>query len=173
MKNKVEFDAVIHQFGEQGEKSSWTYIDIPADIANQLKAGFKKTYRVKGSLDTLIIKGLALNPMGDGNFILALKAEIRKALGKGKGAILHVILEEDTEYKIEMPEDLLLCFEDEKVAFDFFNSLAKSHREYFIKWIESAKTEETRTKRIAHTIMAMAQGKDYGTMLKSLKAQRN
>src|ERR1700744_2776183 len=120
----VEFDAIMLQFAEQGEKTGWTYIEIPADIAQQLKPGNKKSFRVRGMLDGLAVNGLALMPMGEGNFIIALKAEIRKGLRKNAGAMLHVCIEEDTEYKVEMPADLQECFDFEDTsAMDFFNSL--------------------------------------------------
>ena len=165
----IEFDTIILQFAEQGEKTGWSYIEIPADLAQQLKPGNKKTFRVRGMLDGYAVKGLALMPMGDGNFIMALKADIRKAIHKNKGAMLHVSIEEDLDFKIEVPDDLKECFDFEPEALDFFNSLAKSHREYFIKWIESAKTNETRAKRIVNTINAMLRKWDYGQMIRAMK----
>ncbi len=165
----VEFSAMMLQFAEQGEKTGWTYIDIPADIAQQLKPGNKKSFRVKGKLDSLPVQGMALMPMGDGNFILALKAEVRKALHKNAGAVLYAKLEEDTDYKVEIPDDLQECFNFEPDTWVFFNSLPKSHRDYFIKWIESAKTSETRAKRIVNTVNAMLRQWPYNVMMRNLK----
>ncbi|MDB5010423.1 MAG: hypothetical protein JWQ06_1212 [Mucilaginibacter sp.] len=165
----VEFNTLILQFAEQGEKTGWSYIEIPADIAQQLKPNNKKSFRIKGMLDGLVIKGMALIPMGEGNFIMALKAEIRKALHKNVGAMLQVRIEEDKDFKIEVPDDLQECFEFEPEALDFFNSLAKSHREYFIKWIDSAKTNETRAKRIVNTVNAMLRKWNYGQMIRTMK----
>jgi hypothetical protein len=165
----VEFSTIILQFEERGEKTGWTYIAIPADIAQQMKPGNKKSFRVKGMLDGLAIKGMALMPMGEGNFILALKAEVRKGIHKRAGAMLQVRLEEDKDFKVEMPDDLKECFEFEPEAFDFFNSLAKSHREYFIKWIDGAKTSETRAKRIVNTINAMLRKWNYGQMIRAMR----
>ncbi len=168
----IEFDTIILQFAEQGEKTGWTYIDIPADLAQQLKPGNKKSFRVKGMLDGLAVSGMALMPMGDGNFIMALKADIRKGIRKEEGAMLHVRIEYDPDYKVEMPADLQLCFDEEPDAFQFYNSLAKSHRDYFVKWINEAKTEPTRVKRIVNTVNAMVNRMDYGQMMRALKAQR-
>ncbi len=165
----VEFTAMMLQFAEQGEKTGWTYIDIPADIAQQLKPGNKKSFRVKGMLDSLPVTGMALMPMGDGNFILALKAEVRKALHKNAGAMLHAKIEEDTDFKIEVPADLQECFDDEPETWDFFNSLPKSHRDYFVKWIDSAKTSETRAKRIVNTVNAMLRKWTYSVMMRNLR----
>src|ERR1700749_1448805 len=129
----VEFDTSMLQFDAQGEKTGWTYIEIPAGIAQQLKPGNKKSFRVRGMLDGVAVSGMALMPMGEGNFIMALKADVRKKIHKNAGAMLQVRLEEDVDFKIEMPDDLSECFEFEPEALEFFNSLAKSHRNYFIK----------------------------------------
>jgi hypothetical protein len=167
----VEFNTIILQFAEQGEKTGWTYIEIPPDIAQQLKPGNRKSFRVKGMLDGFAVAGIALMPMGEGNFVMALKAEVRKGIHKSAGAMLQVKLEEDKDFKIEMPDDLQECFDFEPEAFDFFNTLAKSHREYFIKWIDSAKTTETRNKRIANTINAMLRKWDYGKMIREMRKE--
>jgi hypothetical protein len=165
----VEFNTLILQFAAQGEKTGWSYIEIPADLAQQLKPGNKKSFRVRGMLDGFVVKGLALMPMGEGNFIMALKADIRKGIHKNAGAMLSVKLEEDTDYKIEMPADLHECFDFEPEAQDFFYSLAKSHREYFIKWINEAKTNETRAKRIVNTVNAMLRKWRFNQMLREMR----
>ena len=159
------------QFGEQGDKTGWTYIVVPAAVAQQLKPGNKKSFRVRGMLDGLAVKGMALMPMGEGNFIMALKAEVRKGIHKNAGAMVQVRIEEDTEYKVEVPDDLQECFDFEPEALDFFNSLPKSHRDYFIKWIDQAKTNETRAKRIINTVNAMLRKWNYGQMLRAMKKE--
>ena len=165
----VEFDTIILQFAEQGEKTGWSYIEVPADLAQQLKPGNKKSFRVTGMLDGFSVKGMALMPMGQGNFIMALKADVRRAIHKNKGAMLHICIEEDVDYKVQLPNDLKECFEFEPKAFDFFNSLPKSHREYFIKWIDGAKTSETRAKRIINTVNAMLRKWGYNTMIREMR----
>ncbi len=165
----IEFNTIILQFAEQGEKTGWSYIEIPAHLAQELKPGNKKSFRVRGMLDGLAVKGMALMPMGEGNFIMALKAEVRKGIHKNAGAMVQVKIEEDTDYKVEVPDDLQECFEFEPDALAFFNSLPKSHRDYFIKWIEGAKTAETRAKRIVNTINATLRKWNYGQMLREMK----
>lgn len=167
----VAFTALILQFGQQGEKTGWTYIEISADIARQLKPDNKKSFRVRGMLDAFPVSGMALMPMGEGNFIMALKAEVRRGIHKHAGAMLEVRLEEDPDFRIEMPGDLRECFDFEPEAYAFFNSLAKSHRDYFIKWIDSAKTSQTRAKRIVNTVNAMLQKWNYGQMMRAMKKE--
>ncbi|WP_184548895.1 YdeI/OmpD-associated family protein [Mucilaginibacter sp. FT3.2] len=165
-------NTIILQFAEQGEKNGWTYIEVPAAIAQEMKPGNKKSFRVRGKLDNLEVRGMALMPMGEGNFIMALKKDVCKALHKGRGAMLKVQLEPDDDFKFTIPADLLECFEYEPEGETFFNSLAESHRGYFIKWIDSAKTDATRANRIAATINAMVRRMDYGMMLRELKKAR-
>jgi hypothetical protein len=91
----VEFAATIKKFDKQGDKTGWTYIDIPVQIAHQLNRASKKSFRVKGFLDEYYFSGISLLPFGEGDFIMALNAAIRKAIGKGKGGIVQVKMEID------------------------------------------------------------------------------
>lgn len=86
----ISYTTTILQFNQQGEKTGWTYILVPAAMAEQLIAGNKKSFRVKGKLDEHPLKGVALIPMGGGDFILALNADLRKAISKRKGATIKV-----------------------------------------------------------------------------------
>ncbi len=163
----IEFKVVIEKFSKQGEKTGWTYINIASGIAQKLKPGNKKTFRVKGYLDNFYFEGIALLPMGGGNFIMPLNASHRKKIGKRKGAILNVKIELDDK-PIIFNKELLECLADEPEAFAFFNKLTPGHRKYFSNWIESAKTEATRTQRIAHTVSALERGQDFGAMVRML-----
>jgi hypothetical protein len=164
----VQFATVIKQFDKQGDKTGWTYILIPANIATALQPGNRKGFRVKGKLDNYVINSIALIPMGGGDFIMALNATIRKGIGKRKGDKLKVQLEID-ETPQQISADLLECLSDEPEASEYFESLTKSHRMYFSNWIESAKTQPTKAKRIAHSINALTRKWDFGMMLRSLK----
>ena len=164
----IQFKATIKKFDKQGEKTGWSYIEIPEEIASKIKLGYKKSYRVKGSLDNYKIERTSLLPMGNGNFIIPLNAEIRKGLGKRKGAEIIVKLEEDIR-KVEINETFLLCLADEPNALEFFNSLPGSHRNYFSKWIESAKTEATKENRIARAVIALSQKLGYSEMMRMTK----
>ena len=164
----VNFKAVIKKFNEQGEKTGWSYIEVPEEIAAQIKPGSKKSFRVKGRLDNYPIEKTSLLPMGGGNFIIPINATIRKALGKKKGAVVLAYLEAD-ERDIEINKTFLMCLADEPVALEFFNSLARGHRNYFSKWIESAKTEETRANRIARAVTALSHKLGYPEMMRMQK----
>lgn len=152
-----------------GEKTGWTYISIPADIAEELNPGRRQSYRVKGKLDNFKIEGVAIMPMGDGAFVMAINADMRKGIAKKVGAKLDVQLTVDDNPEPVSSPEFMECLKDEPAAFEFFHTLTKGHRNYFMKWIESAKTETTKAKRIAMAVNAMVRKWDYPSMIRSNK----
>jgi hypothetical protein len=167
----VKFTAEILKFGKQGEKTGWTYIEVPAAQAKKLKPGFKKSFRVKGKLDASPIRAVALLPMGDGDFIMPLNAAMRKAIRKRNGDKLLVSLEEDKSEFI-FDADFIVCLEDDPPALKYFKTLSGSHQRYFSKWIQTAKTDATKAKRIAMAVNALARNMGYPEMLREGKAKR-
>jgi hypothetical protein len=165
----VTFTAVIEQAGEMGEKTGWSYIIVPPDIVAQLKPGFKKSFRVKGKLDAHSISQQALLPIGKGVFMMPLNASLRKAIHKNKGAMLSLKLEEDKK-PLQVSAELLECLADSPKAENKFRALPYSHQMYYSKWVESAKTIQTKAKRITMTITAMEKNLTYAEMLR-LNAQ--
>lgn len=164
----VRFETLIRQFPRQGEKTGWTYIDVPADIIAKLKPGNKKSFRIKGKLDNYSYEGMGLIPMGKGAFILTLNATIRKAIKKQKGHTVKVQMEIDL-YEKPLCAALLECLGDEPAALEKFKSLTPSNQRYFSNWIESAKTEHTKTKRITQSVIALAMGMNFPEMLRRNK----
>jgi len=165
----ITFKAEIERFAEMGEKTGWSYVFIPGTIANEIKPDCKKSFRVKGRIDHVEIVGMATVPMGEGDFIIALKASLRKQLRKEKGAIVELELEEDKDFKIEIPEDLELCLSDEPHLMEGFMKLPMSHRNWYINWLNSAKTEPTRTKRLVKIVSAMDRGMTFSEMMREGK----
>jgi hypothetical protein len=163
----IQFTITLKRFEKQGEKTGWTYIEIPADIAGKLKPGNKKSFRVKGKLDAHKIAGVSLLPMGGGAFIMAVNAAMRKGIGKRYGAMVKVQLEEDKK-PFQFNKDFMDCLGDEPVAIEFFKTLAGSHQRYFSKWIDDARTEPTRTKRIAQAVTALSRKMGYPEMIRSM-----
>ncbi|MEA5141909.1 YdeI/OmpD-associated family protein [Arcicella rigui] len=161
----VSFTAVLQKFDKKGEKTGWTYLEIPAEMAQKIKENTRVSFRVKGKIDEFPIKLVALIPMGEGDFILPINAQMRKGIRKTEGASVLLSLEEDQD-ELAISSELLICLEDEPVASKAFHAMPKSHQFYYSKWIESAKTIETKSKRISMTVQSLAMGMDYGQMLR-------
>lgn len=133
--------------------------------------GIKKEYRVKGKIDEYSFVMKAVMPMGGGDFLLPLNAEMRKGIKKQKGASVEVKMEVDTN-EIKPPAELIECLQDEPEILAYFNSLTKGHQNYFTNWINSAKTDPTKAKRIAATINALEKHWDFGMMLRAMKKEK-
>jgi DNA-directed RNA polymerase subunit L len=164
----VKFTTRILKFGQNGEKTGWTYIEVPSDIAAELNPNVRKSYRVNAILDQHKFAGIALLPMGDASFILPINATIRKAIAKKEGAQLAVQLELAKE-KYQLNNSLVNCLKEVPEASAAFYKMPPSHQNYYSKWIESAKTEPTREKRIIMTVTALAKGMSYAEMIRSSK----
>ncbi len=166
----IQFMTTIHKFDKQGEKTGWTYIEISAAQAKKLKPDTKVSFRVKGTLDSFKIKQIALLPMGEGNFIMPLNGAMRKGTGKKLGDKLKVSLEEDNS-EFAFSADFIDCLHDDPAAYDFFQTLSGSHQKYFSKWIDSAKTSATKTKRIVMAVTALSQKQGYPEMIRANKGR--
>lgn len=164
----VTFTTILKKFDAKGEKTGWTYIEIPAEEAEELNPGVKTSYRVKGKLDDYKISQVALIPMGDGTFIIPFNATMRKALGKRKGYSVNVTITLDKS-EFNFSEDFIACLEDEPKALAHFKTLTGSHQKYFSKWIDSAKTIPTKSKRITMAIKALSLKQGYPEMIRANK----
>ena len=165
------FKSIIQKFANKGEKTGWTYIDISQDIILKLKLKNKKEFRIKGVMDDVVFERLAVYPIGEGNFIIAINAELRKKLGKKEGAMLSVKFELDKSEALHSQE-LLDCLKDDKIALKQFNSLLLSHQNYFPRYIYTAKGADTKAGRIVNTINAIHQKMNFGEMIRSLKKEK-
>lgn len=168
----VRFSAEIERFDKNGEKTGWFYIIVPGAVAARLKPDNRQFFRVRGTINDHAFDGLGVLPGGDGSFLLPVNAGIRKTLRAGLGDVLRLEMEEDTDFKITTPPDLEVCLAEEPRLLETFMRFNQSNRNYFINWINAAKTEPTRTRRIAMTVEAMELGLDFGSMIRRDKARR-
>lgn len=168
----MTFTAILNKFRGKGEKTGWTYITIPSNIAARINSGVKTAYRVKGKIDNHPIRQVALMPMGNGDFILPVNASMRKELRKQAGAEVKVSLAVDKS-DFQFNEDFLLCLKDEPAALKYFQTLSPSHQKYFSKWIDSAKTPDTKTKRIVQSVEALSMGMGYGEMIRYFRNKKS
>lgn len=60
---------------------------------------------------------------------------------------------------LDMPEDLIRALAKNAIAKNTFNAASYSHQKEYVQWINEAKTEATRLKRIITTVEWNAEGK--------------
>lgn len=161
----ITFTATLSKYDKNGEKSGWTFIEISAQQAGKINPGVKVGYRIKGSIDQYAFEKVAIMPVGEGRFIMPINAIMRKALGKKRGDKVKVQMALD-ERKIPLSSDLMKCLKGEPIALTFFKGLPKSHQNWFSKWVESAKTMQTKTKRITQILIACSKEQGFSEMMR-------
>ena len=151
MSQTRKFTALIEDAGKGG-----AYITIPFDVEQVFG---KKRVMVKALLGGEPYKG-SLVRVGGTDHILGVRKDIREKIGKTIGDEIEVVLEEDTEPRlVTIPQDLKRALENEPAAQANFAKLSYTHQKEYVQWIESAKREQTRQKRIEETIQGLREGK--------------
>jgi len=130
-------------------KGGWTFARIP-EVMQDGHSPFG-WLKVHVTINGVEIKKYRLMPMGDGHLFLPVRADIRKKIGKKEGDVVHIVLYRDDD-PVEVPEEMLLCLQDEPAALAFFNALPEGEKVSHIKRIYSAKSEEEKVTRLAKMI---------------------
>lgn len=130
-------------------KGGWTYVEILEVPAN--KRSHFGMVRVRGFIDEFVLENNNLMPMGNGHLFLPVRAEIRKKIKKEEGDIVKIILYTN-DLPLETPEEMLLCLKDEPEAYKNYLKFSESNQKYYIDWIYSAKTDDTKVERMAKMI---------------------
>jgi len=127
-------------------KGGWTYAKIPEILQNKNNPfGWVK---VRGFIDDYELKQYKLMPMGNGKLFLPVKKEIRKRIKKEAGDYVKIRLYADSS-KVEIQEEIIDCFKNEpQEIYKTFISFTEGEQKAYLDWIEDAKTDDTKVKRI-------------------------
>lgn len=140
-----KFEAVIKKVPDKDA----TYIEIPFDVEQVFGA---KRVKVKAKFDGVEYRG-SIVKMGLDCHMLGMTKAIRKEIGKDVGDTVCVEVEKDEEVRtVELPEDLKAELTKNETANNFYNTLSYSNKRKYCMWIESAKKEETRNKRVLEAV---------------------
>jgi hypothetical protein len=94
-----------------------------------------------------------------GEFLLGLSKEVRRQVGADAGQEVRVKLALDTvERTVEVPPALAVALAGDPEAATAYDKLAYSHRKEFARWIEEAKRDETRDRRVAKALEMLRAG---------------
>ncbi len=141
---KHTFKAPIQNAGGGG-----AFVEVPFDVE---KAFGAKKPKVKAVIEGVPYRGI-LTRMGGPNHILIILKGIREQIGKTFGDDVKITVELDTEERvIEIPEDLLKELKKNKDVKAVFEKLSYTHKREYVMWINEAKKDETRARRIIQTL---------------------
>jgi hypothetical protein len=136
---------------------TWTYFDLPATVADGLKA--RNRVRVKGTINGVSFRNSTL-PHGDGSHYVVVKKETREAAGVTQGDVARITLEVDLDGRtVTLPDDLKSFLENDSEMNAIFLKLSYSHQKEYVDWIEGARQAATRQKRIEKSTELLRAGK--------------
>jgi uncharacterized protein YdeI (YjbR/CyaY-like superfamily) len=88
-----------------------------------------------------------------GEYLLGLSRAVREAAGVEAGDEVAVALSLDTAPReVEIPEALAQALAGDPDAQAAFEKLSYSHRKEYARWVDEAKREETRHRRVEKTL---------------------
>jgi len=132
------------------------FIEIPEELLAAL--GTKKRLPVHATLNTVAYRTTVA--VYDGRYYLPVRKEIREAAGLTVDDPVTVTLVADTEPRtVELPNDLAQAFAADREAQTAFERLSFTNRKEYVAWIQDAKRAETRTSRIAKTVLMLREGR--------------
>jgi hypothetical protein len=145
----MEFHSVV----ELGGRTA-TGIPVPDEVIDAL--GSSRRPPVTITVNGYTYRTTAVRMAG--RFLVPLSAENRAAAGVEAGEEITVEIENDTAPReVTLPEDLADAMD--AAARATYDGLAFTHRKEWVRWVEEAKTPETRTVRIAKTVAALREGR--------------
>ena len=95
-----------------------------------------------------------------GEFLVGLNKEVRTGAGVQAGDTVSLELKLDREPRtVEVPPALAEALEADPEAKATFTGLAFTHRKEFARWIEEAKREDTRARRVTQALDMIRTGR--------------
>jgi len=95
-----------------------------------------------------------------GEFLLGLSRAVRAAAVVKAGDTVEVELELDTAPReVDVPEALTRALADDPAARAAFDRLAYTHRKEYARWIDEAKRDETRRRRVTRALEMLRDGR--------------
>lgn len=129
---------------------------VPDEFVAALGSG--RHPRVRVTLGSYTFRS-SIASMGS-RFMLPMTAETRDHAGVAAGDEVELDIELDGEAReVEVPADLAAALNRDDAARRRFEALSYSNKRRLVIQIESAKTEETRQRRIEKTVAALHDGR--------------
>jgi hypothetical protein len=133
-----------------------TGIRVPDDVVEAFGAGRRP--RVAVTINGFTYRS-TIAVMG-GVYMVGVSAENRAGAGVKGGDEVDVEIELDTGPRtVDVPTDLAAALDAEPKARETFDALSNSNKGYHVYQVSTAKTDETRQRRIAKSVALLREGK--------------
>jgi hypothetical protein len=139
------------------ENSGGAFVKFPYEVEELF--GTRGRVPVLATFDGEPYRGSLVKMGMDCHLLLVLK-DIRQKIGKQAGDLVQITVELDDQMRvIEIPRDFQTTLDDNAKANEMFKQLSYSHQRDYVLWIEEAKKETTRQRRLLKAVELLAAGK--------------
>lgn len=128
---------------------------VPFDVEEAF--GTRARVPVCGTINGFPYRSSIMN-MGEGH-MMVVNRELREGAKVKAGDTVRIVMQRDTAPRVmEVPPDFTKALAGSKPAKALFGKLSYTHQKEYVRWITSAKREETRKGRIAKAIEMLSDG---------------
>ena len=156
--SKIRFSATLLRPAATAKAVAWTFLTLPQEASARLPS--RGMTSVEGTFNGCAFQA-TLEPDGQGGHWLKVDRKLREAAGAEVGDVVSLEIApvaEEPEPRVPAGLRHALAAADPK-ARAVWSDITPVARRDWIQWIESAKREETRVKRIASACDMLAKGK--------------
>jgi Bacteriocin-protection, YdeI or OmpD-Associated/Domain of unknown function (DUF1905) len=137
------------------DNSAMCCIYVPFDVEREF--GTRGRVAIQGTLNGKPYRS-SLMKMGSGH-MMPVRKSLQQACGVKAGDVVPWTVERDTQERtIEPPESLAREFKKNKAARETWEKLSFTHKREYAEWLNGAKKEETRERRITKAIEMLSTG---------------
>jgi hypothetical protein len=156
--SKIRFSAKLLRPAANGKAVDWTFLKLPKEASANLPS--RGMTSVEGAFNGVAF-ATTLEPDGEGGHWLKVERKLREAAAAEVGVVVSVEIAPVTEEpEPRVPGDLRKALAAaQPTARAVWSDVTPVARRDWIQWIESAKREETRQKRIESACDMLTKGK--------------
>jgi bifunctional DNA-binding transcriptional regulator/antitoxin component of YhaV-PrlF toxin-antitoxin module len=152
----IEFKATL--VSNDSRYPNATIIYTTPTITEQL--GSRTRISIKGTINKTAFTG-SLFPTGQGTHYLVVNKKLREQAGVKSGDTVFLVIEIDkSPQRPEVPADLAKALEKFPQAKKKFEILSPSHQKEYAAYVDEAKKEETKKRRIAKVIKMLSRSEN-------------
>ncbi len=151
----LELEAVLQRSDASGAAC---FLIVPWDLKSTFGKG--NLVPIVAVWDGRVTYRGSLAKMGGPYAMLLCRKDVLAALGKAAGDTVHVRVTLATAPRdVDVPDDLRGALVANEAAFGVWEAFAPSCRRAYVQWVEDAKRPETRARRVAESVAAVAAGR--------------
>jgi len=133
---------------EEGDGGG-AYVLFPFDVETEF--GVKGRVPIRASINGIPYAG-SLSKRGGRRHVLGILKSIRDQIGANIGGEIEIELwKDDSTRSIDVPAEFFQALRANG-ALGQFENLSYTHRKEYCRWINEAKTEQTRTRRVQNAV---------------------